>query len=148
MQPEKWIFTIPLRLRSLFQRRAVELELDEEMRDHLESQTRQHISKGMGPAAARQTAISELRVLERSKEDCRDTRRVNFIENLAQDVRFGLRMLRKSPGFTATAVLTLALGMAANSMIFSMVDWLILRHLPIQSPEQVTYLGFSQGTGK
>ena len=95
MQPEKWIFTIPLRLRSLFQRRAVEQELDDEMRDHLESQTRQHISEGMGPAAARQTAISELRVLERSKEDCRDTRRVNFIENLAQDVTIRLAHVAK-----------------------------------------------------
>jgi len=148
MRMEKWIHTVPLRLRSLFRRNEMERDLADEMGDHIALETQHNISKGMAPENARRAAGRAMRGHERFKEECRDMRRVSFIENFVKDVRFGLRMLRKNPGFTAAAVLTLALGMGVNTMIFSMVDWLILRPLPIQSPEQVVYFGFSQGDGR
>src|SRR5437667_5930013 len=134
MRPEHWLYTIPLRLRSLFRRAQADRELDDELRDHLERKTEEYVAQGMTPEEARRRARLDLSGIEQTKEKCRDARRVNWIQDFVQDLRYGTRTLRKSPGFTSVGVVTLALGIGANTAIFSLVDQLVLRLLPVQDP--------------
>jgi predicted permease len=141
MRPEHWLFTIPLRLRSLFRRAQVDQELDDELRDHVERKTQEYIAKGLVPEEARRQALIEMGGIEKRKEECRDVRRVRWLQNLAQDLRFGLRMLRKSPSFTAIAIATLAIGIGANSAIFAVIENVLLKPLPFPDSAQLLDLG-------
>jgi predicted permease len=144
MRPERWVYTLPLRLRSLFHRQAADEELDEELRDHIEQKTRQYVAQGVPPQEARRCARLEMGGLEKGKEECRDARRITWLQDLVQDVHYGLRILRKSPGVTVVVVIALALGVGANTAIFSVVNGFLLRPLAVSSPEQITVLAIQQ----
>jgi hypothetical protein len=127
-------------LRSLFRRGRLEQELNEELQFHVERKTEAYVSKGLSPKDARHAALREFGGIEQAKENCRNTRRVNLIETLFQDLRYGTRMLRKNPGFTGVAVLTLGLGIGANTAVFSLLNALMLRALPVRDPGQLVEL--------
>jgi predicted permease len=128
---------VRLRLRSLFSRTRVEEELEEELRYHLARQVEEDIAAGMTHEEARRAAIRSAAGVEQRKEECRDARGVSLIDNLVQDARFAGRQLAKSPGFTFTAVLMLALGMAASVAIFGFVDAALIRSLPYRNPSRL-----------
>src|SRR3989475_2218065 len=137
MRPEHWLYTIPLRLRSLFRWAQADQELDDELRDSLERKTEEYVAQGMTQEEAHRRARLDLGGIEQTKEKCRAARRVNWIQDLVQDLRFGLRTLRKSPGFTAVVVVTLALGIGANTAIFTLINALRMRTLPVQKPDEL-----------
>jgi len=114
--------------------------MDEEMRSHIEMQTRENIESGMSAEEARFAACRQFGWVESIKGTCREQRGVDWIENLLQDVRYGARILRKNPGFTAVAVLTLALGIGANTATFALLNELLFRPLPVREPSELMAL--------
>src|SRR5207244_1277805 len=128
-------------LRSLFRKEQVNRELDEELGEYLEMATDEKMKQGMSRQDALRAVRLERGSLEVSKEIVRSGGWESLVETCWQDLRFGARMLRKSPGFTAVAILTLALGIGANTAIFSLLNALALRNLPVPHPEQLVRFG-------
>jgi len=126
-----------LRLRSLFRRKTVEAEIDEELRFHFEEQVSKFIHSGLPPEEAKRRAQLEFGGIEQVKEQYRDSLGVGFIETLLQDIRYGLRILGRTPVITSVAILSLALGIGANTAIFSMMDAVMLRLLPVRNPQEL-----------
>jgi predicted permease len=131
------IDTLRLRLRSLLRGATIDRELDEELQYHLDRQIEEHIARGLTPARARREALIAIGGVEQRKEECRDMRKTRVLEEFLRDLRYAARTLRRSPGFAAVIVLSLALGIGANTAMFSAIDAVMFRLLPVKEPRRL-----------
>src|SRR5437867_7815748 len=133
------------RLRFLFRRDCLERELDEELRLHLEMKAQEHREAGLPPEAARREAARRFGNTTLITEDSRRVWLFAALEELVCDVRYALRMLRRSPAFTVVAIASLALGIGVNTAVFTLADVLLLRKLPVRNPDELVVFGLAGG---
>jgi hypothetical protein len=131
----------------LFQRHRMEKQLEAELQFHLEQQIADKMRAGITESEARRSARLEFGGLDQVKEECRDARGTRWLETLLEDARFGVRTLWRSPAFTAVAVLTLALGIGANTAVFTVVNGVLLRPLPFPEPENLFLISYLPRNG-
>jgi hypothetical protein len=143
----RWMNSMGMGLRSLFAKRRVERELDEELAGFLEAAAADKQRGGMSAEQARRAAMAEMGSRNAVKHQVWSSRWESGVEGLLQDLRIGLRALAKSPGFTAVALLSLALGIGANTAIFTLLNAILLRPLPVPHPEQLYLFGKGQWVG-
>jgi hypothetical protein len=146
------------RLKAVFTKQRLDREFDEELGEHIRLLIEEYETSGMAPTDARRAALLKLGHPEELRESNRDHRGMPVLERLAQDLSFAIRTLWKSRGFTSIAVLSLALGIGANTALFSLVDRLLLRSLPVKDPDSLIYVqrvvvipgmkGFGKPTGR
>jgi putative ABC transport system permease protein len=138
---------IVLCVRSPVRGGVVERELDHELRFHLEHEIAKNIGRGMSESEARRTAVLDLGGFEQIKEETRDARGISFIETPMNDLRYAFRTLRNSPAFAAVAIISVALGIGANTAIFQLVDAIRWRALPIDNPRELTEVRIADMSG-
>ncbi len=134
MRITHWWYTLPLRLRSIFRHGRVEDEMDEELRFHLEHKIEEGVARGLSPEEARTRALRAMGGLDQKKEEIRDARRIHWLTDFIDDVRYAFRSLRRTPGLTAVVVVTLALGIGMTATPLSMLDALVFRPYPVPHP--------------
>src|SRR5262245_44336154 len=139
------VTVLRLRLRSLLRRGSVERELDDELRYHLDRLTDEHLAAGMPPREARYAALRDMGGLDQAREECRHARGLRLLDELRGDLRYTWRQLRRSPGFTAVAVLSLALGIGANTAIFCLMEAALWKPMPVRDPQQLRLLTWATG---
>src|SRR5438128_6324089 len=144
----RWLQRLKLRLRTLLQRDRVEGELEEEFQFHIEQRIELEIAKGLSPDEARSIALRAMDGVEQHKEECRDMRRMNYVDDLMRDLRYAGRAMRRNPGFAALAVLIMALGVGANTAVFSVVNAGLLGPLPYRDPDRIVTLSEALRTGE
>jgi predicted permease len=142
----RWPARVQMFLRSLFGRGKMEAGLAEELREHLEAEIASNLRTGMTPEEAGFAARRSIGSVSLFQDECRDARGTAFIENCWRDLRYAFQLLRRTPLFTAAAVLTLALGIGANTAIFTFVENIVMRSLPIRDPQQVVSLNWGEGS--
>jgi macrolide transport system ATP-binding/permease protein len=136
MDIEQWLYSLPLRLRSFFYPNQVDQEMKEELREHLEQQIRENIAKAMSPEEARRSAMRALGGIAQIEQQCRDARGGSVLRDFLQDLRYGFRQLRRSPGFSALAILCLTLGIGANAAVFSWLEGILFRPYPLVAHQE------------